>query len=520
MWENRAAATIAAGESVSSDKTGLQSKPLIEPLERRTFLSTTTAAYDGLGAGVGSVGAVSADPFAPAAPIYVDGTNIRLVVNESKPKQFAFTIENAANAPLGQTITWLEWSAGNGYAQRGPNTTMTIGYSGVDLQVYTVTANVTTSSGVETVTYLAKSSFAQGPWYSPGWHVNRRLDNAPFEAEMFDWGGEGNAYHDTDAANIGGASLWQDWGSTDGVDIKPIKRTRTPEYRVSDIREGEWLEYTFIVQYAGTYQLDFRVANTASGGKIHAEVEGENLTGSLAIPNTKSFNTFRKITSQVELKAGWQTLRISMDQAAKNGSVASLDWFRLRPVADGEGIHAVDPSDVGYVRDGSYAKQVLKTGGSDLQAMLSSKKGQSRETYLKFDLSAFVGKDVTAAQLRLYTGMSNNSQSKMNVQVFALDETFDSATLTWNHRPNPDGVVGGYIIEMSEPEADWYSVNMTETIQSHLAAGQTTLTIVIRNPKTSATRTMIAGAAKTPVAADIGAGPQLLIGTDPALLPT
>src|SRR5215212_2558137 len=58
------------------------------------------------------------------------------------------------------------------------------------------------------------------------------------QAENFDEGGEGVAYHDLDAANLGGAYR------TTGVDIEEIHATGGG-FAVDFAKAGEWTEYTF-----------------------------------------------------------------------------------------------------------------------------------------------------------------------------------------------------------------------------------------------------------------------------------
>ena len=110
------------------------------------------------------------------------------------------------------------------------------------------------------------------------------------QAEDFDNGGEGVAYHDLDAANLGGA-----YRTTEGVDIQPTTDTGGG-YNVGYTKAGEWIEYTINVQTPGSYDLSFRLASTGSNGKFHAEIDGANVTGSLTVPNTGGYQSWTTIT--------------------------------------------------------------------------------------------------------------------------------------------------------------------------------------------------------------------------------
>src|SRR5207302_3333085 len=97
------------------------------------------------------------------------------------------------------------------------------------------------------------------------------------QAENFDNGGEGIAYHDTTRGNSTGA-----FRSTD-VDIETAT---SGGFDVCKVRPGEWLNYSVNVAAAGSYRVDFRVASSGQGGTFHLEMNGANLTGSITVPDT------------------------------------------------------------------------------------------------------------------------------------------------------------------------------------------------------------------------------------------
>ena len=81
---------------------------------------------------------------------------------------------------------------------------------------------------------------------------------------------------------------------------------------------GEWFEYTSNVSAAGPYSLSLRAANTAAGGTVHIEVDGINVTGSIAVPNTGGFQTWQTITKDgILLSAGQHAIKLVFDTAAE-----------------------------------------------------------------------------------------------------------------------------------------------------------------------------------------------------------
>ncbi|HEV2864292.1 MAG TPA: malectin domain-containing carbohydrate-binding protein [Pyrinomonadaceae bacterium] len=126
------------------------------------------------------------------------------------------------------------------------------------------------------------------------------------QAEDFDNGGEGVAYHDTTAGNAAGQ-----YRSTD-VDIEATGDA-TGAYNLSWAVAGEWLEYTVNVASAGTYTVEARVASQVSGGTFHVEFDGLDKTGAMTVPNTGGWQTYQTVTKTVSLPAGQHVMRLALD---------------------------------------------------------------------------------------------------------------------------------------------------------------------------------------------------------------
>lgn len=176
------------------------------------------------------------------------------------------------------------------------------------------------------------------------------------QAEDYDAGGEGIAYHDTTATNIGGQHR------TDGVDIES---TTDPGagFDVGWIDPTEWLKYTVSVGAAGTYTLTARVAANGPGGTFHLEFGGTNLTGPLAIPNTGGWQTWTNVTATVTLAAGVQAMRVVVDGSGSTGIVGNLNYIRIDRVSQ--------PTDVVM-----YASDFTRRGAWVLQNDTSAAGGQ------------------------------------------------------------------------------------------------------------------------------------------------
>ena len=125
------------------------------------------------------------------------------------------------------------------------------------------------------------------------------------QAENYDLGGEGLAYHDADAANQGGAYR------TDGVDIEATTDAGGG-YDVGYVAAGEWLKYTVNVTNAGAYNIGFRTAGTANG-TISLLVDGANVTGAVSLPNTSGYQTWATTTAtNINFTAGQHIVELLM----------------------------------------------------------------------------------------------------------------------------------------------------------------------------------------------------------------
>lgn len=145
------------------------------------------------------------------------------------------------------------------------------------------------------------------------------------EAENYDVGGQGVAYHDVSAGNGLGAYR------TDDVDIKTTSDTNGG-HAVGSFPGGEWLEYTAYVGLSGAYDLQARVGSAQNGGTFHVEANGQNITGPIRVPNLGDWDRYKTITVRnVALDAGMQVFRVV------NGGPAFIDLNRLNVTPAGSG---------------------------------------------------------------------------------------------------------------------------------------------------------------------------------------
>jgi hypothetical protein len=146
------------------------------------------------------------------------------------------------------------------------------------------------------------------------------------EAEEYDFGGEGIAYHEANAnGNEGGAKL-----RIDEVDIE-VTKDAEGEYNLGYVLQGEWLEYTVDVMSTGDYNLDIRVAAEGDDKILHIEIDGGDVTGPINIPNTGGWQTWETITANgISLTEGKHVMRLTFDASYMN-----LNYLQFNGVVTG-----------------------------------------------------------------------------------------------------------------------------------------------------------------------------------------
>ncbi|MCC6445844.1 MAG: carbohydrate-binding protein [Armatimonadetes bacterium] len=172
-------------------------------------------------------------------------------------------------------------------------------------------------------------------WKSPKgqvpFHGSPRKIPGTVEAERFDEGGEGRAYHDT-AINFTREDGFNPIRFLEQADII-ASASASGGYMVGRTEAGEWLEYTLRAARAGSYRLEARIASEGTGGTFHIEFEGIDQTGPIAVPATGGPDAWQTVSRPLSLKAGVQVMRVVMDRNSSTGGVMNLDWIKLTPAA-------------------------------------------------------------------------------------------------------------------------------------------------------------------------------------------
>lgn len=213
-----------------------------------------------------------------------------------------------------------------------------------------------TSAKKEISIYVAQTPFNGVPFKIPG----------KVEAEEYDFGGEGNAYHDTDDKNSEGTTR------NDGVDVKPTC--------VGYTQVGEWLEYTVDVEVEDEYIVESRVASGSNGAAFTFYLDNEFIVpgddgtpgGFVNVPNTGDWETFTMVETKLnKLTKGTHILKVEI-----TGDYVDLDYFNfkcvnptgVKSIATENGIIPDDEYEV-YDIAGRFVKKITVANNSYRNAL-------------------------------------------------------------------------------------------------------------------------------------------------------
>lgn len=164
------------------------------------------------------------------------------------------------------------------------------------------------------------------------------------QAEDYDLGGEGVAYHDTTAGNSGGAYRSED------VDIESTSDAGSG-FDVTATAAGEWMEYSVSVTETGVYAAGLRAAAAAAGGSVSLQLDGAALAGPVGVPATGGPQVWQKVLiPDLQLTAGTHHLRVFINAGGFNLNWIDVEFALRRVDSDFDRDGDVDLSDFGLLQ--------------------------------------------------------------------------------------------------------------------------------------------------------------------------
>lgn len=148
------------------------------------------------------------------------------------------------------------------------------------------------------------------------------------EAEDFDEGSDGVAYHDDGE----GGKVAQGYRAGHAVDIRPSGNASNGYY-VGEMGNSEWMSYSIDVAQDGAYSIDVYVVNgNDANGSFYFEVDGYGACKPAVIPKGNGWEDFQKSTAtDVQLSKGKHILRYRTTAA---GNVDRFEFTRTGEMKD------------------------------------------------------------------------------------------------------------------------------------------------------------------------------------------
>lgn len=199
------------------------------------------------------------------------------------------------------------------------------------------------------------------------------------EAENYDTGGEGVAFHDSDLdINHGGQYR------SDGVDIYSGAGLGNGYY-VGWTTDGEWLEYTTNIP-TGTYNISARVASESGPGSMQLTVKLDGVTlGTMNVPVTGGWSIWQETAlNNINVTGGnGKVLRLEI-----TGGSFNLDWVKFTAasqteppnLAIGAAASASSTWDSNYTAD--------KANDGNLNTRWNSQQGRIQGEWLALDFGS------------------------------------------------------------------------------------------------------------------------------------
>lgn len=195
------------------------------------------------------------------------------------------------------------------------------------------------------------------------------------EAENYDLGGEGVAYHDTEEENKAVTAGSIEYRADDGVDVQ-VSADETL-VNIGYTNADEWANYTVNVEEAGSFDFDFIVASGGASGGASIKLQLVNPeTGAATdlgetgdFDNTGGWDSYSSVpVNGVNLAQGINTLRVFF-----TGGATNLDKINVAVASTGGGGGPIGPLKIAFASNNLASDtgfiSVLEDAGHTVEAV-------------------------------------------------------------------------------------------------------------------------------------------------------
>lgn len=157
------------------------------------------------------------------------------------------------------------------------------------------------------------------------------------QAEEFDFGGEGIAFHEETPTNLGGS-----YRGSEAVDIQNTG-DNSGLYNVGWTDNGEWLEYSVFAEEDSIYNFTFRVATPNDNTSFHVDIDGTTVTSELQVGSTGDWQGYYDlIVNSIALSQGNHVLRFAVDRGGFNFNFLTASYAPTDCHGDANGLADYD----------------------------------------------------------------------------------------------------------------------------------------------------------------------------------
>ncbi|MBQ4819025.1 carbohydrate-binding protein [Aquimarina sp. MMG016] len=310
--------------------------------------------------------------------VYQPGATIPLIANASDTDGTIAKVEFFVNGNLVATENIAPY-----------NTTTTIANTGN----YTITAKATDNDGAVTT--------------SSGINIEIKEDTPP-----------------SDVIDIPGNFEAESFISKSGS-VRIENTPGTSNKNLGYIKNGDYTEYEVNVDSDGEYTFDFYASSAGVGGTIEV-IEASKIVGSITIPVTGQWHSYKKYTLDVSLSKGNKTLKLlykggtgylfNIDKVVSSKIVAVEQTVTLSPIQD------------------AYLQGATRFNNTIVRV-----EQNKRTAYLMFDLSSING-TITKAQLKFKVA-SDPGNGNLNVNK-GTSNNWTENNLSNANKPSTGALLG------------------------------------------------------------------------------
>ena len=213
------------------------------------------------------------------------------------------TLTAKATLPEGTNVKSIEFYQGNTLIETLNNEPFEVTVENLEIGKYEFSAVMTDSKGKSYNS--SKKTFEVKAPQAPYKGIAQELPGV-VEMELYDEGGEGMAFHDSDDKDEG-----KTFRKDDGVDIEEYE---TGKYALGWTANGEWVEYTLNVKYTDSYTWTAYAASGSDGSAFKLYIDDKAISETIKVKNSGDWKTFKEYEGKTsELEAGKHILKIAIE---------------------------------------------------------------------------------------------------------------------------------------------------------------------------------------------------------------